>query len=221
MEIPIIIHRAECFGLLGVNGAGKTTTFRMIIGDTTITYGQAYAKGLSLKTELNKNYQDIGYCPQFDALQLELTGKQILVMFCLLRGVPKDRITNTCQELANIFDFRKHLYKQVKAYSGGNRRKLSVAIATIGNPSIIYLDEPTTGVDPASKRHLWDMMAKIRDNGTAIVLSSHSMEEVEALCTRLAIMANGQIKCIGSIQHIKNKYSKGLVLKIKIDEHQK
>jgi len=103
-------------------------------------------------------------------------------------------------------------------FSGGNKRKLSTAVALIGNPVVVYLDEPTTGMDPGAKRNLWNMLSKVRRSGKSIVLTSHSMEECEALCTRLAIMVNGEFKCLGSTQHLKSKFSKGYVLNIKLQK---
>ncbi|XP_067637687.1 phospholipid-transporting ATPase ABCA3 isoform X2 [Eurosta solidaginis] len=215
-HVSLCVKENECFGLLGVNGAGKTTTFKMMTGDERITYGSAYIKGMSLESEMNQIYQDIGYCPQFDALLDDLTGRETLRIFCLLRGVRRQRINRIIEDLAKSFGFTKYLDKPTMTYSGGNKRKLSTAIAVIGSPSVIYLDEPTTGMDPAARRQLWNMVCRIRDSGKSMVLTSHSMEECEALCTRLAIMVNGEFKCIGSTQHLKNKFSKGLILKIKV-----
>ncbi|XP_030379886.1 ATP-binding cassette sub-family A member 3 isoform X2 [Scaptodrosophila lebanonensis] len=215
-QVSLCVQNAECFGLLGVNGAGKTTTFKMMTGDERITSGSAYVQGLSLESDMNSIYKEIGYCPQFDALLDDLTGREILKIFCLLRGVQPARINQLSEDLAKSFGFMKHIDKETRAYSGGNKRKLSTAIAVIGSPSVIYLDEPTTGMDPAARRQLWNMVCRIRDSGKSIVLTSHSMEECEALCTRLAIMVNGEFKCIGSTQHLKNKFSKGLILKIKV-----
>ncbi|XP_073830693.1 ATP binding cassette subfamily A member 3 isoform X2 [Musca autumnalis] len=215
-QISLCVKPVECFGLLGVNGAGKTTTFKMMTGDERITSGTAYVKGMNLAADVNKIYKEIGYCPQFDALLEDLTGRETLRIFCLLRGIQRERINHISEELAKSFGFMKHLDKETKAYSGGNKRKLSTALAVIGSPSVIYLDEPTTGMDPAARRQLWNMVCRIRDSGKSIILTSHSMEECEALCTRLAIMVNGEFKCIGSTQHLKNKFSKGLILKIKV-----
>uniref|UniRef100_A0A1A9X391 ABC transporter domain-containing protein n=1 Tax=Glossina brevipalpis TaxID=37001 RepID=A0A1A9X391_9MUSC len=215
-QLSICVKSEECFGLLGVNGAGKTTTFKMLTGDERITYGTAYVRGMNLVTEMNKIYKQIGYCPQFDALLDDLTGRETLKIFCLIRGVREESIDHLSEELAKSFGFMRHLDKETRAYSGGNKRKLSAAIAVIGSPSVIYLDEPTSGIDPAARRQLWNMVCRIRDSGKSIILTSHNMEECEALCTRLAIMVNGELKCIGSTQHLKNKFSKGLILKLKV-----
>ncbi|XP_053684912.1 phospholipid-transporting ATPase ABCA3-like [Sabethes cyaneus] len=214
-QLSVGIKSYECFGLLGANGAGKTTTFKMLSGDETISFGNAWIKGNSLKSHLKKVHKHIGYCPQFDALIEDLTGRETLKLFSLLRGVPGDKIPEITNFLAREFGFARHLDKQVKAYSGGNKRKLSTALALLGNPSVVYLDEPTSGMDPGAKRNLWNGVCRVRDSGKTIVLTSHSMEECEALCTRLAIMVNGEFKCIGSTQHLKNKFSQGFVLIIK------
>ncbi|XP_030373286.1 ATP-binding cassette sub-family A member 3-like [Scaptodrosophila lebanonensis] len=215
-ELSFSVARSECFGLLGVNGAGKSTTFKMLTGDVSITKGNAYVDGLSVRKQMHKVYDHIGYCPQYDALLGELTGNETMRLYCMLRGVHQRYINNVCNDLASELGFIKHIDKPIKNYSGGNKRKLSVAIALITDPSILYLDEPSAGMDPSARRQMWKLLATIRDMGKGIVLTSHCMEEVEALCTRIAIMVDGNFKCIGSIQSIKNKYSKGLVLKITV-----
>lgn len=136
-------------------------------------------------------------------------------MFCLIRGVPRYEAKYVIEKLAQDFGFTKHLDKRVKNLSGGNKRKLSTAITLIGDPAVIYLDEPTTGMDPGAKRFLWNALCKIRDSGKCIILTSHSMEECEALCTRIAIMVNGTFKCLGSTQRLKSKFSEGYTLTIK------
>lgn len=206
----------ECFGLLGVNGAGKTTTFKLISGDEAFSNGNGFIKGLSIKTDMGKIYKKLGYCPQFDALLGDLSGRETMRMFGMIKGLNSNTIEIVTKTLAEAFGFQKHLDKLVRAYSGGNKRKLSAAVALIGNPSIVLLDEPTSGMDPASRRKLWKVVSSIRDSGKSIVLTSHNMEECEALCTRIAIMVNGEFKCLGSTQHLKNKFSKGLLLKIKL-----
>uniref|UniRef100_A0A182QNS7 ABC transporter domain-containing protein n=1 Tax=Anopheles farauti TaxID=69004 RepID=A0A182QNS7_9DIPT len=207
----------ECFGLLGVNGAGKTSTFRMLTGDRRITSGNAWVAGYSLRTELPAVYQRIGYCPQFDALLDDLTGRETLRIFARLRGIPECSIGTITERLAVDLRFVPHLDKPVQAYSGGTRRKLSTALALLGDPAVVYLDEPTTGMDPGAKRHFWNVMCRVRAEGrTALVLTSHSMEECEALCTRLAIMVNGEFRCLGPAQHLKNKYSQGYLLTMKL-----
>ncbi|KAF2898000.1 hypothetical protein ILUMI_08174 [Ignelater luminosus] len=215
-NICLGVNKYECFGLLGVNGAGKTTTFKILTGDIRLSSGDAWVNGLSLKRDMKKIHQLIGYCPQFDALLDDLTGRETLIIFSLLRGMTLDKSKVSAESLAHELDFHKHLDKKVKEFSGGNKRKLSTALALLGDPLVIYLDEPTAGMDPATKRYLWNALCKIRDSGKCIVLTSHSMEECEALCTRLAIMVNGAFLCLGSTQHLKSKFSEGYTLTIKI-----
>lgn len=215
-ELCMAVESSECFGLLGVNGAGKTSTFKMLTGDENISSGHAWVQGVSLRSDMSRVNQMIGYCPQFDALLEDLTGRETLKIFALLRGVRGEHINHVTTQLAADLNFIKHLDKQAKAYSGGNKRKLSTAIALLGDPAVVYLDEPTSGMDPGARRQLWNVVSKTRKQGKSVILTSHSMEECEALCTRLAIMVNGEFKCLGSPQHLKSKFSKGFLLIIKV-----
>ncbi|XP_049855750.1 phospholipid-transporting ATPase ABCA3 isoform X1 [Schistocerca gregaria] len=219
--ISVCARKGECFGLLGVNGAGKSTTFKMLTGDEKISCGDAYVIGLSIKSNMKKVYQEIGYCPQFDALLEELTGYETLMMFCLMRGLTYDDAKFSISEWGDKLLLSKHIHKKIKEYSGGNKRKLSTALAMVGNPSVVYLDEPTAGMDPVARRHLWNVICDAREKGKCIVLTSHSMEECEALCTKLAIMVNGQFQCLGSSQHLKNKFAEGYTLTVKLKKPRK
>ncbi|KAJ7352721.1 hypothetical protein OS493_034326 [Desmophyllum pertusum] len=210
------IPRGECFGLLGINGAGKTTTFSMLTGDLSITEGTAFLDGFNIQTNLREVQQRIGYCPQFDALIERLTGREMLTMYARLRGVPSNKLQDLVSATIKHLNLTNWADKLCGDYSGGNKRKLSTAIALVGNPPIVFLDEPTTGMDPVARRYLWDSLMTVMKGGRSIVLTSHSMEECEALCTRLAIMVNGQFKCLGSTQHIKSRYGTGYTLMIKV-----
>ncbi|GBM91934.1 ATP-binding cassette sub-family A member 3 [Araneus ventricosus] len=211
------IQQEECFGLLGVNGAGKTTTFRMLTGDCYPTGGNAFIQDVSVRKNLKKFQSYLGYCPQFDALIDRLTGREMLMLFGQLRGLTGSELEERVNMLIKMTDLAKHADKQTQFYSGGNKRKLSVAVALIGSPPLILLDEPTAGVDPVSRRKIWGILAQARKNtGAAILLTTHSMEESEALCNRLAIMVNGRFRCLGSIQQLKTKYGEGYTLIIKM-----
>uniref|UniRef100_H0VCA2 ATP binding cassette subfamily A member 3 n=1 Tax=Cavia porcellus TaxID=10141 RepID=H0VCA2_CAVPO len=215
-RISLAVQKGECFGLLGFNGAGKTTTFKMLTGEETITSGDAFVGGHSISSDIGKVRQRMGYCPQFDALLDHMTGREMLVMYARLRGIP-ERLIGACVEntLRGLL-LEPHANKLVRSYSGGNKRKLSTGIALIGEPAVIFLDEPSTGMDPVARRLLWDTVARARESGKAIVITSHSMEECEALCTRLAIMVQGQFKCLGSPQHLKSKFGSGYSLQAKV-----
>lgn len=214
--ISLGIPCGECFGLLGVNGAGKTTTFSILTGDINMTSGTAIIDGKDIRTSLKSVRQGLGYCPQFDALIERMTSREQLRMYARLRGVPEDQIDEVVNTEIKRLDLLEYADARCGTYSGGVKRKLSTAIAIVGNPPLILLDEPTTGMDPNTRRYLWDVLTKLVKDGRSIILTSHSMEECEALCTRLAIMVNGQFKCLGSIQHLKNKFGKGITLQAKV-----
>ncbi|XP_007937732.1 phospholipid-transporting ATPase ABCA3 [Orycteropus afer afer] len=215
-RLSLAVHKGECFGLLGFNGAGKTTTFQMLTGEETVTSGDAFVGGHSVRSSLGKVRQRVGYCPQFDALLDHMTARETLVLYARLRGVPERHIGACVDNTLRGLLLEPHADKLVRTYSGGNRRKLSAGIALIGDPAVIFLDEPSTGMDPVARRLLWDTVARARESGKAIVITSHSMEECEALCTRLAIMVQGQFKCLGSPQHLKSKFGSGYSLRAKI-----
>ncbi|XP_053220123.1 phospholipid-transporting ATPase ABCA3 [Podarcis raffonei] len=211
-RISLAVNKGECFGLLGFNGAGKTTTFKMLTGDESITSGDAYVDGHSILANIKKVQQRIGYCPQFDALLDHMTGRETLSMYARLRGIPERYIGSCVENMLRGLLLEPHANKLIRTYSGGNKRKLSAGIALIGGPPVIFLDEPSTGMDPVARRLLWDAVARTRECGKSIIITSHSMEECEALCTRLAIMVNGQFKCLGSPQHLKSKFGSGYTL---------
>ncbi|XP_034035958.1 phospholipid-transporting ATPase ABCA1 [Thalassophryne amazonica] len=213
------IPRGECFGLLGVNGAGKTSTFRMLTGDTPITYGEAFLQHHSVLTEMERVHQLMGYCPQFDAISDLLTGREHLELYARLRGIPEASVAKVAQWGLKKLGLMQYAEREAGGYSGGNRRKLSTAISLIGAPPIIFLDEPTTGMDPKAKRFLWNCIVSVTKEGRAVVLTSHSMEECEALCTRMAIMVNGRFQCLGSVQHLKNRFGDGYTIILRLSDN--
>uniref|UniRef100_A0A2I3H6H5 ATP binding cassette subfamily A member 4 n=1 Tax=Nomascus leucogenys TaxID=61853 RepID=A0A2I3H6H5_NOMLE len=210
------VRPGECFGLLGVNGAGKTTTFKMLTGDTTVTSGDATVAGKSILTNISEVHQNMGYCPQFDAIDELLTGREHLYLYARLRGVPAEEIEKVANWSIKSLGLTAYADCLAGTYSGGNKRKLSTAIALIGCPPLVLLDEPTTGMDPQARRMLWNVIVSIIREGRAVVLTSHSMEECEALCTRLAIMVKGAFRCMGTIQHLKSKFGDGYIVTMKI-----
>uniref|UniRef100_F6S4S8 ATP-binding cassette sub-family A member 2 n=1 Tax=Monodelphis domestica TaxID=13616 RepID=F6S4S8_MONDO len=214
------VRPGECFGLLGVNGAGKTSTFKMLTGDESTTGGEAFINGHSVLKELLQVQQSLGYCPQFDALFDELTAQEHLELYTRLRGVPWKDEERVVKWALEKLELSKYADKPAGTYSGGNKRKLSTAIALIGYPAFIFLDEPTTGMDPKARRFLWNLILDIIKTGRSVVLTSHSMEECEALCTQLAIMVNGRLRCLGSIQHLKNRFGDGYMITVRTKSSQ-
>uniref|UniRef100_A0A6Q2X4B5 P-type phospholipid transporter n=1 Tax=Esox lucius TaxID=8010 RepID=A0A6Q2X4B5_ESOLU len=215
-RICVGVSSGECFGLLGVNGAGKTTTFKMLTGDADVSFGEATVAGYSILSEMLDVHQNMGYCPQCDAVDDLLTGREHLFLYARLRGVPESEISRVAEWGIQKLGLSEYAGRCAGTYSGGNKRKLSTAIAMIGCPALVLLDEPTTGMDPHSRRFLWTAIMSVIQDGRAVVLTSHSMEECEALCTRLAIMVNGTFKCLGTIQHLKYKFGEGYVVTMKV-----
>lgn len=217
-QLCFSVSKEQFFGLLGINGAGKTTTFRMLTGDLSTTRGNSWA-GNSDLTSSTKEYQSqIGYCPQFDALLDRLNSFETLQLYGRLRGIPDDAIKLEVNRLIKKVDLQAHADRMCRNYSGGNKRKLSLAMALIGAPPVVLLDEPTSGVDPVARRKMWVAISDIQyGSGSSIILSSHSMDECEALCDRIAIMAAGHFECIGSTQYLRTKFGQGYSLIIKLN----
>lgn len=214
------INFGECFALLGINGAGKTTTFKALTGDVTPSSGEVHIGGFDVQNriEYTSVRKLIGYCPQFDALFTNLTVKEHLEFYAKIKGViPEMRDIVVKRQLVEM-GLEEYKNAHANRLSGGNKRKLSVAMAMIGNPPIVFLDEPSTGMDPKAKRFMWDIIARISTlrKKSAVILTTHSMEEAEALSTKLGIMVDGQFKCFGSAQHIKSKFGDGYEIEIKI-----
>ncbi|XP_065108171.1 uncharacterized protein abca12 [Paramisgurnus dabryanus] len=220
--LSVGIPAGECFGLLGVNGAGKTTTFKMLTGDISPTDGSAKILDIDGRMvdiiDCRREGINIGYCPQVDALDDLLTGEEHLYFYSRIRGISKREIDRVVNYLLKKMELNYHRHNTSESYSCGTRRKLSTALALIGNPQILLLDEPSSGMDPRSKRHLWKIIQEQVMGKCAVVLTSHSMEECEALCTRLAIMVKGEFRCLGSLQHIKNRFGKGFTVKMYLAE---
>nr|XP_046260291.1 glucosylceramide transporter ABCA12 [Scatophagus argus] len=221
-RLSVGIPAGECFGLLGVNGAGKTTTFKMLTGDVSPTDGTAQIRDRDGRLvdimECRNKGINIGYCPQVDALDNLLTGEEHLYFYGRIRGISKRDLDGVVKYLLNRLELDYHRKIITDGYSCGTRRKLSTALALIGNPQILLLDEPSSGMDPRTKRHLWKIISEEVKGKCAVVLTSHSMEECEALCSRLAIMVKGKFQCLGSLQHIKNRFGSGFTVKMYLAE---
>ncbi|XP_061279371.1 phospholipid-transporting ATPase ABCA7 isoform X4 [Bos javanicus] len=210
------IPPGECFGLLGVNGAGKTSTFRMVTGDTLPSGGEAILEGHSVAQEPAAAHRRMGYCPQSDAIFELLTGREHLELYARLRGVPEAQVAQTASYGLARLGLSQYADQPAGTYSGGNKRKLATAVALVGDPALVFLDEPTTGMDPGARRFLWNSLLAVVQEGRSVVLTSHSMEECEALCTRLAIMVNGRFRCLGSAQHLKGRFGAGHTLTLRV-----
>lgn len=212
------IPKGECFGLLGVNGAGKTTLFRILTGQLHPTQGSASIQETSLRKVYKQNIQLLGYCPQADALDDLLTSRQHLVIYSKIRGIQKHEIQEVVTSMLTKFNLCLHAEHKVKTLSRGTRRKLCTAISMLGNPQIVLLDEPTSGMDPVTRRLVWNNVSEAIKNKQSVLLTSHSMAECDILCSRLAIMVNGKLCCIGSPQYLKHRFGAGYSVTIRMAE---
>ncbi|GAM22256.1 hypothetical protein SAMD00019534_054310 [Acytostelium subglobosum LB1] len=209
------IPRGQTFGLLGMNGAGKTTTLSMLSGDISPTAGVATINGYDLISQRAGALHSIGSCPQFDALIPLLSAREQLYLYCRIKGIPEALIQSTVEAFIAMMDLGAIANSNVGGYSGGNKRKLSLSVAMLGNPSVVFLDEPSTGCDPQVRRFMWNVISELGAN-KVIIITTHSMEECEALCQRISIMKDGKFTCLGSNQHIKSKFGSGYSIDFKI-----
>lgn len=215
--ISLGIRSGECFGLLGPNGAGKTTTLAVLTGEVhPPTDGRVFVAGHDLGTfkGLTAAQRQLGICPQVDPLWENISGRDHIIYYARLKGIPEADVGETADLLLKRLGLEpKDGVRKAGTYSGGMKRKLSVGIALIGRSSVLFLDEPSAAVDAGAKRHLWEVIRKRRQDQT-VVLTTHSMEEAEALCDRLAVQVRGQLRCLGSVMHIKERYSSGYQLEL-------
>lgn len=218
-DLSLAIDRCECFGLLGPNGAGKTTTIRMMEGFLDPSSGHAIIEGFSIPGDIDSIYSLMGACPQHDLLWAGLTGREHLLFYGRLKNL-KGRVLRRAVDdglrSVNLYDVGDN---KVGSYSGGMKRRLSVAISLIGDPLVVYLDEPSTGLDPSSRHLLWEVIKNARKN-KAVVLTTHSMEEAEALCDRLGIFVGGRLQCLGNPKDLTARFGGYLSFTITTPPHQ-
>jgi ABC-2 type transport system ATP-binding protein len=189
--LDLTVERGEIFGILGPNGAGKTTTLEMIEGLRVPDAGSINLDGIDAIRESDRVRQIIGVQLQTTSLFEYLTAAELIELFCGLYDVENssERI-RTLLSMVNLEDKAK---AQVSALSGGQRQRLSITLALVNNPKVVFLDEPTTGLDPAARRDLWQVVRDVRASGTTVVLTTHYMEEAEVLCDRVAVMDRGNV----------------------------
>ncbi|CAO2038070.1 unnamed protein product [Urochloa humidicola] len=214
--ISLFMSRGQCLGLLGPNGAGKTTLVNMLTGFSKPTSGTAYIEGMmDIRLDMDKIYTGIGVCPQDDLLWENLTGREHLLFYGRLKKLKGKALAEAIeQSLRSVRLFARGVPdKLVGKYSGGMKRRLSVAISLIGDPKVVYMDEPSSGLDPASRKDLWKAVKSAKQERT-IILTTHSMEEAEVLCDRIGIIANGSLQCIGSSRELKDRYGGSCVLTV-------
>ncbi|XP_077494076.1 phospholipid-transporting ATPase ABCA3-like [Amblyomma americanum] len=213
--VSLALRPSECFGLLGVNGAGKTTTFQMLAKLTSASYGDAYTTKARLSGNTRQWQSQISYCFQLGGLLDRLNAYEYLYLVGRLRGISDADLRLMVDSLLSVVDLKEHARKECGVYSGGNRRKLSIGAALLGLSPLVFLDEPYAGVDVVSRNKIFRAIAAIQKlSSTAFVLTSHNMEECEFSCDRLTIMAAGEMMCLGTLQHLREKFGQGFRLEL-------
>lgn len=203
-NLDLTIEEGELFSLLGVNGAGKTTTVRMLCCLSQATSGEAYVMGKSCDKDKPAVKSIIGISPQDTAVAERLTVEENLIFMCRVYGFDKEKCKQRTDELIGIFGMEKVKTKRAKTLSGGWKRKLSIAMALIGEPKVLFLDEPTLGLDVLARRELWRAIESLKGKMT-IILTTHYMEEAQQLSDKIAIMIEGKIAALGNLEEIEKQ----------------
>ncbi|KAF9977711.1 hypothetical protein BGZ73_005074 [Actinomortierella ambigua] len=213
-NVYLSFKKNECFGYLGPNGAGKTTSIKILTGALSPTSGNATMYGKTVVPFHDELRSMIGICPQFDVLWPDLTSREHLWLFARIKGIAPEQLDAAVEQMVNEMGLGPLGNKKSKTFSGGNKRRLSLAMAVIGAPKIVFLDEPTTGVDVAIRQAIWNSIRKLKRH-SCVILTTHSMEEADALCDRIGIITNGHIQALGTSQRLKNTYGAGYKVIVK------
>ena len=202
-DLSLTINSGEIFGLLGPNGAGKSTTLRILITVLQPTTGSAKVLGHDVVEEADTVRSLIGYVPQERAIDRFLTGREHLELLGDLYHLPKAHAKQRIQELLKLVNLEEQADRPAKTYSGGMKRKLDIACGLLPNPKIVFLDEPTLGLDIQSRLRIWEYIRQLREQGITIVMTTNYLEEADRLCDRLAILDGGKIRVIGAPKELK------------------
>ena len=202
--LDLKIHQGELFSLLGVNGAGKTTTIKMLTCLTAPTQGDARVGGYSVTKEAEQVKRLIGVSPQETAVAPNLSVKENLELICGIHGFSKDKTQEKMNRLSEQFALESVLYRKAGKLSGGWQRRVSIAMALIGEPKILFLDEPTLGLDVIARHELWEVIRALKGKVT-IILTTHYMEEAQALSDRIGVMKSGRLMALGTAEELCQK----------------
>ncbi len=196
--VDLDVERGEIFGLLGPNGAGKTTTMRAVYGVTRPTAGEIRVFGLDVALHRREVRARLGVTLQDNVLIEALSPVENLRVFCRYHLLPHDDASRRIEELIGFLSLASHRDVPVRNLSGGYQRRVAIALSLVSRPELLILDEPTTGLDPAVRRALWENVRALRERGTTVLLTTHYMDEAERLCDRVAVMAGGEVLATGS-----------------------
>jgi len=215
-QISFSVDEGELFGFLGPNGAGKTTTIKMLTTLATITLGKATVAGYDVSSQPAKIRENIGVVPQELTADDELKGIENLLLSAKLHHVPNDSAKKKAADLLKLLELDSASQRQVRTYSGGMRRRLQLAMGLIHEPKILFLDEPTLGLDIQTRQKMWDYIKQLnRENGITVFMTTHYLEEADSLCDRIAIIDAGSIKVSGSPAELKSRLG-GTVLTLEL-----
>ena len=203
-EITFHVRRGEIFGFLGANGAGKTTAMRMLCGLLSPTAGRAEVAGFDVYREADRIKHHIGYMSQKFSLYEDLTVAENISLFAGIYGMQDDEISHKTDELLQRLNFSEHRNTLVSSLPLGWKQKLAFSVSIFHNPGIVFLDEPTGGVDPATRRQFWELIYDAAKRGITIFVTTHYMDEAE-YCDRISIMVDGKIKALGTPKELKQK----------------
>lgn len=196
--VSLEIFKGECFGLLGPNGAGKSTIMKMMYCSALVTSGELFVLGLNVK----KNYREIktriGVVPQEDGLDPDFTVLENLLVYASYHKIPEDEAAMRSQALLRLMKLEEYKDRSVETLSGGMKRRLAIARGLLNSPEVVFLDEPTTGLDPQARIWIWDFFKHLKSEKSTLVLTTHYMEEAEQMCDRVAIIDNGKILTVGT-----------------------
>ncbi|NHN58775.1 ATP-binding cassette domain-containing protein [Halorussus rarus] len=216
-DVSFSIPEGEFFGFLGANGAGKTTTIKMLVTLLHPTEGSVTVNGYDVEDEPRAVRESIGYMAQETSIDPELTARENIEFACGAYGVPRGERGDRIDRLLDLVDLADVADKQAKGFSGGMKKRLDVATALAHEPPVVFLDEPTTGLDPKARNRLWDYFERINDRGTTIFLTTQYLEEADHLCERISVIKDGEIAITGSPSELKSQVG-GDVLEIELDE---
>jgi ABC-2 type transport system ATP-binding protein len=210
--VDLDVKKGEIFGFLGPNGAGKTTTLRMLSTLLPPTSGEATVAGFDLRRDPDKVRYEIGYVSQEGSSAPEVPGRTELVMQGRLYGMSKARALERAAELIESLELTDCADRATKTFSGGQKRRLDIGIGLMHLPQLLFLDEPTTGLDPQSRARMWDEVRRLRDTGTTVFLTTHYLEEADALSDRIAIIDHGKIVALGTPDELKRQVAGDVVV---------
>ncbi|AHZ85785.1 ABC transporter ATP-binding protein [Bdellovibrio bacteriovorus] len=195
--INLEIYKGECFGLLGPNGAGKSTTMKMMYCSALVSSGELYVLGLNVKKNYREIKSRIGVVPQEDGLDPDFTVLENLLVYASFHNIPVAEADLRAQALLRLMKLEEYQDRSVETLSGGMKRRLAIARGLINSPEVVFLDEPTTGLDPQARVWIWDFFKHLKSEKSTLVLTTHYMEEAEQMCDRVAIIDGGRILTVG------------------------